>query len=125
MKKFSQVLTLLVSLVSLTVAGCGKIPYRIDIDQGNFITQTDLDKLSVGMTKDAVQRAIGTPAIQDFFNQDRWDYVQRFRDGDSQALQAGRVSLFFTNGLLSQIDAEQFNEITPEPLDYSTRDRGQ
>ena len=50
-------------------------PYRIDIQQGNAITQEMVAKLKPGMTRAQVRFALGTPLIVDTFRTDRWDYV--------------------------------------------------
>lgn len=49
--------------------------YRIDIQQGNAITQEMVAKLKPGMTRAQVRFALGTPLIVDSFRTDRWDYV--------------------------------------------------
>lgn len=49
-------------------------PYRIDIQQGNFVTQDMVAKLRPGMTRSQVRFALGTPLIVDPFRNDRWDY---------------------------------------------------
>lgn len=49
-------------------------PYRIDIQQGNYVTQDMVAKLKPGMTRSQVRFALGTPLIVDPFRNDRWDY---------------------------------------------------
>ena len=53
----------------------GLTPYKIDIQQGNYVTQEMVGKLKPGMTKSQVRFALGTPLIVDPFHPDRWDYV--------------------------------------------------
>jgi outer membrane protein assembly factor BamE len=63
-------------LVVLFVSGCNIItPYRVDIQQGNVVTQEMVSKLQPGMTRSQVRFALGTPLVVDPFRQDRWDYV--------------------------------------------------
>lgn len=72
--------------VVLLVAGCDVSswipttlkPYRIDIQQGNAITQKMAAKLKPGMTRAQVRFALGTPLVVDPFRKDRWDYVYYF-----------------------------------------------
>ena len=45
-------------LACVLLAGC---IHRIDIQQGNYITQDMVDKLKVGMTKVEARQALGTP----------------------------------------------------------------
>ncbi len=52
--------------------------YKLDINQGNYLTQDMVDKLKVGMTQAQVQSALGTPMLADPFHADRWDYIYRY-----------------------------------------------
>ncbi len=70
---------------ALLVAGCsgssslpGLKAYRMDIQQGNAVTQEMVAKLKPGMTRAQVQFALGTPLLVDPFRTDRWDYVYYF-----------------------------------------------
>jgi outer membrane protein assembly factor BamE (lipoprotein component of BamABCDE complex) len=73
--------TLLVAAV-VAVAGCAWVPtwgvYKIDVNQGNFVTQDVVEKLRVGQTKSQVRLLLGTPLVADAFHANRWDYVYRF-----------------------------------------------
>jgi outer membrane protein assembly factor BamE len=57
------------------------ITYRIDVRQGNMITQDMAAQLKMGQTKDQVRFILGTPLVADMFHADRWDYVYRFQPG--------------------------------------------
>ena len=76
---------LIVSAIGLTTAGCGVTeklrPYKLDIRQGNLVTQEMISQLKKGMTRDQVRFALGTPLLTDVFHADRWDYVYRFQPG--------------------------------------------
>jgi outer membrane protein assembly factor BamE len=68
--------------LALLVAGCQYVPtipflgpHKIDIQQGNYVTQEMVDKLKRGMTRSQVRFALGTPLITDPFHADRWDYI--------------------------------------------------
>lgn len=58
-------------------SGCNII-YKQNVQQGNALEQEDLDQLEIGMTRNQVSFLLGTPAIQDPFHHDRWDYVSTF-----------------------------------------------
>jgi outer membrane protein assembly factor BamE len=53
------------------IAGC---VYRIEVQQGNYVTQDAVAKLKTGMTKTEVRQALGTPLLADVFHADRWDF---------------------------------------------------
>lgn len=58
--------------------------YRMDVNQGNYVTQDMVDRLKVGQTRQQVRLALGTPLVQSAFHDNRWDYVYQFQS-------AGRV----------------------------------
>lgn len=63
------------AVLPLLVAGCaGFGVHRIDIQQGNLVTEAQLEKVKPGMTRLDVRNALGTPLLQDVFNGNRWDY---------------------------------------------------
>lgn len=53
----------------------GLTPYKMDIQQGNYVTQDMVAKLKPGMSKAQVRFALGTPLVTDPFHADRWDYM--------------------------------------------------
>jgi outer membrane protein assembly factor BamE len=90
----------------LMLAGCGNVSsfrfpgvYRLDIPQGNIITQDMVDQLRPGLTKRQVNFILGTPLIRDTFDQDRWDYVYSYQPGGGERVQE-RLVVFFEDGAL-------------------------
>ena len=79
--------------------------YRIDIAQGNIVTQEMVDKLQPGMNKRQVRFVMGTPLIIDTFEPERWDYFRSFDKRGRQHTQE-RVSLFFENDLLVRVEGD-------------------
>ncbi|OIQ90668.1 outer membrane protein assembly factor BamE precursor [mine drainage metagenome] len=77
-------------------------PYRIDVRQGNFVTQEMVAQLKPGQTKDQVRFILGTPLLTDIFHADRWDYVYRFQPGHGQVLER-RVTVYFKDGKLARV----------------------
>ncbi|MBC9249416.1 hypothetical protein A9179_03895 [Pseudomonas alcaligenes] len=84
------------TLVGLfALAGCS-FPgvYKIDIQQGNVVTQDMIDQLKPGMTRRQVRFIMGNPLITDTFHANRWDYLYSIQPGGRQRYQE-RVSLMF------------------------------
>lgn len=52
-----------------------KMVYRIDIPQGNYLEQRDVDQLRKGMNKEQVKYVLGQPVADNAFDNDRWMYV--------------------------------------------------
>jgi outer membrane protein assembly factor BamE len=55
--------------------------YKLDVIQGNYLTQDMVDRLKVGQPKQQVRLVLGTPLITSAFRDNRWDYVFEFRGG--------------------------------------------
>ena len=69
-------------LFVLLFTGCSylpPIPYRIDVQQGNVVTDEMIEMLKPGMTKSQVLFVMGSPLIVDAVRENRWDYVYIFR----------------------------------------------
>ena len=74
--------------------------YKLEVQQGNLITQETISKLQKGMSKQEVQSLLGTPLLQDSFDNNRWDYVfyQKKNKTKSQ-----NITLRFKNNQLINI----------------------
>jgi outer membrane protein assembly factor BamE len=83
----------------------GITPYKMDIQQGNLLTQEQVSRLKAGMSKDDVRLALGTPLLTDIFHGERWDYVYWHEDSDFKREQR-RLAVFFVDGKLSRVDGD-------------------
>ena len=76
---------LLIALAITCLSACSFVGfpgvYKIDVEQGNIVTQEMADQLKPGMSRRQVRFIMGTPLIEDTFNQDRWDYPYVKRNG--------------------------------------------
>jgi len=96
-------------LLAAVLAGCSNVPripgltpYRIDIQQGNFVTQEMASQLKTGMTKDEVRNVLGTPLLTDVFHAQRWDYVYWFEPAYGKPEQR-KFTVFFADDKLVRI----------------------
>lgn len=71
----------LLLVLSLTSVGCADWIYRIDVPQGNFLDERDVEKLRIGMSKEQVIFVLGRPVVQDSFDHDTWYYVYKMKRG--------------------------------------------
>ncbi len=103
--------------ISSQIIGCSKhfdgnfkIPfvYRIDIQQGNVIEQSMIDKLERGMSKEKVRFIMGTPLLRDPFHSNRWEYVYSVEPGEGVRSQR-HVTIFFKDNKLARLEGS----ITP------------
>jgi outer membrane protein assembly factor BamE len=93
--------------LAVSVSACSDFPgvYKIDIPQGNVVTQEMIDQLRPGMTPNQVRYIMGTPLITDTFSPDRWDYLYSFKPGGEARVQE-RVSLYFEDGKLTRLTGD-------------------
>lgn len=91
---------LLSVFISALLSGCSA--YKMEVQQGNYITQQELNLVKRGMSRAEVQQILGTPLLQDDFNQGRWDYVFLLRSGNGKTKRNG-VTVFFQNGVVSDL----------------------
>jgi outer membrane protein assembly factor BamE len=109
--------TLLLSLLAAAalLAGCESLqrtdslfgvitPYRIDIVQGNAITQEQAAAIKPGMTRLQVRDVLGTPLMTDPFHANRWDYIFTLRRPGAEA-QRRSVVVHFDGDAVKSIDA--------------------
>ena len=99
---FSPILKLLlISLGAFLLLNCSNLRfpgvYKIDVAQGNIVTQDLLDKLKPGMSNNQVKFILGSPLIEDTFNENRWDYYYSMKTGRTNQTVSSHVSLYFEN----------------------------
>lgn len=116
-------------LVLLLITGCSSVPsvpsvlYRIDVQQGNVITQEMVDKLKPGMTRSQVRFVLGTALIDDVFHKDRWDYVYRLVQ-HGNLVDEYKLTVFFEDDKLARTKgdfSDSFASVSPkliEPAKY-------
>jgi outer membrane protein assembly factor BamE len=80
----------------------GVTPYRMVIQQGNFISQEMVAQLKPGMTREQVRYVLGTPLVADIFHADRWDYVF-FRELPNGKREQRNLSVVFEKDKLARV----------------------
>lgn len=97
----------LVAILASVLAFSACSIHKIDVQQGNAITQELVGKLKIGMKKKQVAQLLGNPLINDPFHYDRWDYVYQFVAGDTDEVQSSSLTLYFVGNDLSKIDIKE------------------
>ncbi|MCB1936660.1 MAG: outer membrane protein assembly factor BamE [Nitrosomonas sp.] len=95
-------------LVFLLLTGCSLLPhflYKIDVQQGNVVTEEMVEKLRPDMTKSQVRFVMGSPLVVDPFRNNRWDYayIERIK-GD--LAQQTRLTVYFEDDRLIRIEKQ-------------------
>ncbi|MCC5859261.1 MAG: outer membrane protein assembly factor BamE [Ectothiorhodospiraceae bacterium] len=83
MARLIVILILVAGSVSLPACSISDLPfaYQPTVQQGNIITDDMLEQLRPGMSKGQVRYVLGSPAIEDMFRGNRWDYVHTQQAG--------------------------------------------
>jgi outer membrane protein assembly factor BamE len=80
------------------------VPYRIDLVQGNVVTQELIERIKPGLKRNQVRELLGTPMLTDAFHANRWDYVFTLdRQGSTPQRQA--LVLYFDGDVLARVEA--------------------
>jgi outer membrane protein assembly factor BamE len=87
--------------------------HKVDIQQGNIITQEMIDELKPGMSKSQVRFVMGTPLIADTFKQNRWDYFYSLKPGKGLEVRE-RMAVFFEDEKLSGLKGDYMPSPEPE-----------
>ena len=107
----------------LLIGGCKQMPemsmptlglgqHKIDIQQGNVITQDMIDKLQPGMTRSQVRFVLGTPLLIDPFRTDRWDYVYSLKKR-GELLEQRQLKVFFKDDKMVRYEGDVVSDTRP------------
>jgi outer membrane protein assembly factor BamE len=97
-----QKILILLTIIPLMLVGCA---HKIEIQQGNVVTQSQLEKLRVGLDKRQVRALLGSPLLTDAFHPDRWDYYYSISRG-SELKKRYRLTLHFSGEQLVRFEKE-------------------
>jgi len=102
---FLAAITLCTACSSVNQTTSYAIPYRIDVRQGNWVTQEMMSQLKPGQTREQVRFILGSPLVSDMFHADRWDYIYRLQPGRGEAEQR-RIAVFFQDDKLVRVSGD-------------------
>ena len=101
-----KMLTAAAAVLLMLTAGCStleRVVYRPDINQGNYLTPTDVAKIHTGMTQQQVAYTLGTPMMNDPFGTSTWFYVFRQQPGHESVTQQTLILTFDSSGVLTNV----------------------
>ncbi len=97
-----KLLIIAISVVVL-IPGCSMIErfvYCPDINQGNYLSASDVAKIKKGMTQQQVVYTLGTPMLKEPFGQQVWYYIFRQQLKYNKVKQQTITLIFDSNGIL-------------------------
>ena len=103
--------------ITLMLAACSWVPrlgvYKLDINQGNYLSQDMVDKLKEGQTRQQVRTVLGTPLLTSVFRDNRWDYLYEYRKNGR--LQTHRqFTVYFQGDVLTRWEGDEMPKSAQE-----------
>ncbi|HDZ38015.1 MAG TPA: outer membrane protein assembly factor BamE [Marinobacter sp.] len=97
-------------ILTLILSGCA-FPgvYKINVQQGNIVTDEELTKLNEGMPRSQVRALLGSPLMLNPVDSSREYYVYTFqrRGGD---IEEQRLIVYYDDNLYSHYEAQLLDE---------------
>ncbi|VAW88155.1 hypothetical protein MNBD_GAMMA16-939 [hydrothermal vent metagenome] len=87
-------------IASLFALGCSV--HRIDIQQGTVFDAEHVTQLKLGITREEVQKILGTPPIADPFHKNRWDYIYTMSQ-PNKTPEEKQITVFFEKERLIRV----------------------
>ncbi|MDV5172326.1 outer membrane protein assembly factor BamE [Photobacterium rosenbergii] len=98
-----------VTLAVSLLGGCSvveRLVYRIDINQGNYLEQKDIDTLRYGMNKEQVQFVLGSPMLVEPEYPHTWYYVYYHKPGHDEPQQKNLILKFNAQNQLTSLEGD-------------------
>ncbi|MEJ2059591.1 MAG: outer membrane protein assembly factor BamE [Gammaproteobacteria bacterium] len=97
-----KLLTSITLFATLFLNGCSSLHvYRMNIQQGNALTEKEVQRLQTGMSKQQVRYILGDPVLEAPFHADQWHYVYYHYQGTDGKTVKRQLTVVFQNGKVS------------------------
>jgi outer membrane protein assembly factor BamE len=100
----------LASFLGLSLTGC---VYKIDVQQGNIITNKDVAKIHPGMTDVAVEQMLGAPLLRNVYRTNGKYYVYTMKQGH-KPMYRRNLTIYFS----------KYGKVTRYTTDFAKDDHG-
>lgn len=78
-------------------------PHRMDIRQGNFLTEDTVAQVEVGMNREQVRFLLGTPMVAPMFRDERWDY-RYYLESQEHPDESAYLVVWFDGDVVERLD---------------------
>ncbi len=98
---------LILIAASILLASCSWLssfsPYKMEIRQGNLITPEMRERIRVGMSRQQISTALGSPLVSDVYHANRWDYIYRLEE-KGELVEKQRLTVYFKGDFVARIE---------------------
>ena len=99
-----------VILIAIIATGCSSnrwgFPYKVGLQQGNWVTQQQVGLLYEGMTREQVRFALGSPTLTSVLHADRWEYPYFYKSPNGD-VEERHLAVFFSDGALTKWQGDE------------------
>lgn len=108
------VIALAVGIVALPGCSSSKwgFPYKVGVQQGNWVTKDQVALLRPGMTREQVRFALGTPTLSSALHANRWDYPYYYRSSNGK-VEERVFTVLFDGGQLTSWKGDEQPDLQP------------
>lgn len=92
-------------LITITILFSACV-YEVDVQQGNKLEPQDIEAVEVGMTRNQIRYLLGTPVVNNLFDNDRWDYVYYFKKGRNRNPERRWIVIWFEGETVTEIQRD-------------------
>ncbi|URJ30490.1 outer membrane protein assembly factor BamE domain-containing protein [Candidatus Blochmannia vicinus (nom. nud.)] len=108
LKVVQPILHTIVAIATMVCSiGCTMIQYmpkQFDVKQGNYLSECEINRICLGMTKSDISSNIGAPTLQGLLTPNIWYYIFYHRIGNKIIKHQILTLKFDTNDVLITID---------------------
>lgn len=97
-----------IAFALLLLSSC-RFVYKQPVFQGNLLDKTNVEQLATGMSRQQVYGLLGSPAVEDPFHKNRWDYIATQRRGQGQT-EIKTFTVHFDGDKVARWEGEYFAE---------------
>ena len=103
-----KILTLI--FITLVIQACS-FPgvFKINVQQGNIVSQEMLDKLEPGMTKKQVHFVLGAPVLDNTFDESLETYLYTYQKAGGE-IEQQTIAIHYKDGVFSHYEGELLSE---------------
>lgn len=98
----------------LAMPACSRFPFKIGVQQGNYITPEIVAQIKPGMPQEQVRSLMGAPLLIDGFHANRWDYIYVFTPGSEVNKIRRHMVVMLADGKVSSVDIRAMDAIPDE-----------